>query len=621
MNAALLAIGAVVLALLTTMGSTLMSVNSAAGRQLSRLGTTLVVEIASARLTEALDVPQDAGAGGAKVEWPSDVSPWLTCGAYASNSGPVELCALSTVQFATVKLAESVFVCPVAASRAGMDATVVAGKQDAFYKADPSLAQAPTRPVAFIIESNPEKFKGAPTAEASAVSTACDALAVSTLLPVAGGAAGSLAGANSATGLPAATVAALKATGVRSWKVLTVGEGLQTKGSRHVREPVATRSDLTAFTAATGALVGDLRLVKDVGILMRFDGLGWYSTFAPAPTVTQPYDFSWRGNDKSYPWWPGPVSGLDVFLPLPETILPDGTVVPPFKVGVYGARYMLSSAGNTLTHDGFRNYASIGYVEPALATGYTQQQAKAACESVGEKLPTLNQWLALAQRAAQHPDNWDSGKVGAGAMRGGVDSGSSGPVVASRDFGDSYFGLSTADFGNSRTFRIQGGTVGGGLFNGAFASWSGVPATLWDLGGNVAEWLDWTPDVGSLPQGDGSRDYCAWGTVCGSALLEQIVPVNQRPAYKGVPGGWLKSTDAKSNLATNNISGIDGCVGACTKTVAVAVGGSVQSGAAGVYTFDTRWGRSYASPLIGFRCVDQLPCSNLYNCMPTATNP
>lgn len=624
MNGFLLSIGAIILATLATLGTMLLNVNSAASKQLSRTGTTRAVELVSARLTEALEVPQDAAKGSARVEWPTDVSPWLTCTPHPLDNGSAELCVLSPGLAAAMKAAESIFVCPVTSDRAGLDTTNVAAKQDFFFKADITQALAPTRPVAFIIESNPERFKGAPVAEAAAVNMACDILAQATLLPAAGGA----VGVNGPDGLPDAAVAALQATGVRGWKVLTVGEGLQTKGARHIKDPVVTKADLAAFTLATGAAVGDMRLVKDTGILTRFDGVGWYSTFAPAPMSLPNYDMTWRGNTAPTAAWPGPFAGNDTYLPIPATTLTDGTVVPTFKVGVYNARYLRNWSGSSvgyvsvIAHDGYRDYVSSGNAEPPVATGYTWQQAKSACEAIGEKLPSLNQWLALAQRATQHPSNWSEGHPGAGTMKRGASTAAdaAGPVVASRDFAASHFGLNTSNFESSRTFQIQGAPVAtNAVYNGAWAP--GVTGALWDLAGNAAEWIDWTVEVSALPVGDGAKDFCAWGEICGDAVLNQLLPLNQRPAYKGVPGGWLKATSAQNNLATNNVIGVDGCVGACASTSAVAVGGSVQSNAAGVYTFDTRWGRSYSSPFIGFRCVAQVECLSATSCFPTSARP
>lgn len=607
MNSILMIIGAAVFALLSTLGGTLISVNRAATAQLSRLTSTAALATASVRLAEAIDVPQDAALGGTKVEWATDVTPWLTCADKPSTSGTVSFCDLDAIQFAGVLHANAISVCPVAAVRESLSSALTGTQVGAFYKAATLTALDPKRPVAFIVETNTEKLKVGSTMQAFAVHATCEVLAATAL-------------ADPATEVSSTVVASLRATGIRGWKVLTVGDVLQQKGARHMQAAVASEALLNAVT---GAKLGDMRLVVGTGRLMRFDGAGWFPTFAPAPIALPTYDTqTWKGNN--YYAGIAPSQADDIYLPIPGTTLPDGTIVAPFKVGVYEARYLhdANSVG-FLGHSGYSGYAAFNQPEPPVATGYTWQQAKSACEAVGARLPTLPQWLVLAQRAAQHGDNWSEGTAGSGFMRSGVNSSGSAtaPLVASRDFADSHFGSSSTDFASKRTFKIYGASDGGGLYNGSYSSTSGVPATLWDLAGSAAEWVDWTPAVGTLPTGDTAKDFCAWDEKCGSALLDSIVPLNQKPTFTGVPGGWLKSTAALGNLATNNVLGVDGCTGACAKVAAVAMGGSAQSNAGGVFTFDTRWGRSYASPFIGFRCVRQVECSDTYSCLPTTASP
>ena len=86
-------------------------------------------------------------------------------------------------------------------------------------------------------------------------------------------------------------------------------------------------------------------------------------------------------------------------LLVPETVLPNGLVVPSFQVAKHHA---------TRREDG-TPWVNINYHE-----------ARAAAERAGLQVITETQWLALAHDIAQQPINWTSGVVGEGKLFQGM---------------------------------------------------------------------------------------------------------------------------------------------------------------------------------------------------------
>lgn len=97
----------------------------------------------------------------------------------------------------------------------------------------------------------------------------------------------------------------------------------------------------------------------------------------------------------------------DLFVKVPATTLPNGTLVPSFEVGKY-----LCSKGTAgraaVTHEG------------TPWTRITYRAARKACSAAGYALITESQALALALNIAQQDDNWSGGKVGEGALYRGL---------------------------------------------------------------------------------------------------------------------------------------------------------------------------------------------------------
>ncbi len=95
------------------------------------------------------------------------------------------------------------------------------------------------------------------------------------------------------------------------------------------------------------------------------------------------------------------------FVTVPETTLPDGTVVPEFQVG----RYL-----STMNEDGKAMISSEAV--PTVEINYFD--AIQACEAAGYKLIRETQALALAWNIYNVGENWTGGAVGVGSLYQGL---------------------------------------------------------------------------------------------------------------------------------------------------------------------------------------------------------
>lgn len=104
------------------------------------------------------------------------------------------------------------------------------------------------------------------------------------------------------------------------------------------------------------------------------------------------------------------VAAANEFVPVPETTLPDGTVVPAFQV----ARYLSSKGPADIP-------MSTAAGAPWIGINY--HEARGACEANGFKLLTETQALAIAWLISQQDINWTGGKVGEGKVFQGLHKG------------------------------------------------------------------------------------------------------------------------------------------------------------------------------------------------------
>jgi hypothetical protein len=95
------------------------------------------------------------------------------------------------------------------------------------------------------------------------------------------------------------------------------------------------------------------------------------------------------------------------FVTVPETTLPNGTIVPSFEVGQYACS---KDAENKLAINADGN--------PWVRISY--HDARNSALDAGIKLITELQWLAIAHNAAYQDCNWTKGKVGEGKLFRGL---------------------------------------------------------------------------------------------------------------------------------------------------------------------------------------------------------
>ncbi|WP_018991274.1 SUMF1/EgtB/PvdO family nonheme iron enzyme [Aromatoleum toluclasticum] len=95
------------------------------------------------------------------------------------------------------------------------------------------------------------------------------------------------------------------------------------------------------------------------------------------------------------------------FITVPETTLPDGTIVPAFQVGQYAC---------SRSKDGQAVVTAEG--TPWVRINY--RAAIEDCKAAGFALITERQWLAIAHNVAAQACNWTGGAVGEGELFQGL---------------------------------------------------------------------------------------------------------------------------------------------------------------------------------------------------------
>jgi len=98
---------------------------------------------------------------------------------------------------------------------------------------------------------------------------------------------------------------------------------------------------------------------------------------------------------------------LDLFVTVPETELPNGTVVPSFQVGQYATSQ--SDDSKAIIVADRKPWVSINY-----------HRANEAAAAAGYKLISELQWLSIAHNAVNVDANWTKGKVGEGKLFRGI---------------------------------------------------------------------------------------------------------------------------------------------------------------------------------------------------------
>ena len=198
----------------------------------------------------------------------------------------------------------------------------------------------------------------------------------------------------------------------------------------------------------------------------------------------------------------------------------------------------------------------------------TQIDAKAKCEAINAHLITNEEWMTIARNIEANPVNWTGGSVGQGMIkRGNVGI----PDDGSYDGADPEFG-----FDRNTKAKLQ-------LSNGE---------EIWDVSGNVWEWVDETLLTSELP------NYAATWREINSITYTSYLPYSMvgplNESFTSVNGIGKIYTD-------NNDAHPSGSIHAFRRGGAWSI-----SSLAGVFTVDLGYAPEGMYTNIGFRCAKTL---------------
>ena len=213
------------------------------------------------------------------------------------------------------------------------------------------------------------------------------------------------------------------------------------------------------------------------------------------------------------------------------------------------------------------------YVSLTIGASQTKCTDLNALNGVSGKFDLISnpEWMTIARNAEGEDANWEAGTSGSGAMFRGHSDNS--PALAAAADNDPYNGTGNTDSEAMGSGKEQKRTLT--LSNGE---------VIWDLSGNVWEWVDWSHTTAGLDLGP---------TTCAAHWTE----------FSSVSCGDLSSSQympSMTNLSSTNGVGrfLGGSGGA-----ALRGGGRGAGSYAGAFTLDLQRSTAYTSALVGFRCV------------------
>lgn len=177
------------------------------------------------------------------------------------------------------------------------------------------------------------------------------------------------------------------------------------------------------------------------------------------------------------------------------------------------------------------------------------------------------EWMTIARDLQTVPSNWNGGVLGTNGISRGHSNGSAALVAAADTAPCTGTSGSCTDLTwhiNKRTHKLSNDSV------------------IWDLAGNVWEWVDWNPN---------GTSYSSATTGCSSSWNEFSTPCGLLSANQYLPSPLYTSTQ--------NFGRWFGASGG-----AALRGGSWSNDTdAGVFTLNLSHAPSYSSTYVGFRCV------------------
>lgn len=217
---------------------------------------------------------------------------------------------------------------------------------------------------------------------------------------------------------------------------------------KEVKKVCSNKYKLRLFCSGCGCPAISLNLEKFVGESRQSGKISEYVHYIPGAD----------GRDV--------IIGGSHFVLVPATKLPDGELVPPFYCAkfVAGKRYKASSCEEKAVS------------EPTTTpwVSISAYDARAVAESAGCRLISEKQWLAIAHNSISVAENWKNNRIGSrvaeggGFYRGLANDSVDGPVpayFADRPYNPGAFGL------DNRIKKLTNG------------------AEIWDIGGNVWQWV------------------------------------------------------------------------------------------------------------------------------------
>ncbi len=213
----------------------------------------------------------------------------------------------------------------------------------------------------------------------------------------------------------------------------------------------------------------------------------------------------------------------------------------------------------------------------------SQTTALSACASLGKgyRLITNPEWMSLAANLANVGSNWSNGAVGAGTLRRGhSDNNPNRACAANADDANAYVetdctGSSTGTFLERRTSTLSNASV------------------IWDIGGNLWNWVDYFNDADKPTPAEAL--YYEYNVITGTASTPkaQLVPLNS------VQPWWTDRWGSQQGIGRIH-PGPNGSGGAMLR--GLFWNGGVNSGAFAAGLFDNKLTTNLA---FGFRCTWQ----------------
>jgi hypothetical protein len=216
--------------------------------------------------------------------------------------------------------------------------------------------------------------------------------------------------------------------------------------------------------------------------------------------------------------------------------------------------------------------------------------AKTACQGLsGERascdLLSNPQWMTMARDIEAYAPNWSAGAVGTGSLNRGHSDNSPNGVIAITDSEDPWdqTGNDASSWSQKRTHVLSTGDE------------------VWDLAGNVNEWVDWTTGGDTFSCGPNTC-LAGWQNI----YAVDCADLNPEDYLPGNPAQIPQSTYTSGNYNIGLFFGTPVVTQERNQGGAAARGGTYGMGiSSGIYALTLTYPTDYVGNENGFRCVCQ----------------